>query len=620
MKKNNKGFTLIELLAVVAILAIVFALAYNQIANRTSKSKMNTLKVNADRYVKAVNDMATMSIKEDVDYEEGTYAVTDLQSTGKIKTTGTLPTGGYVVIENYEVIDACLIYENKYSVEFENAVAKNVVEELVCLTDSDLTEEFAYTGHEEVYTVHKTGKYKLETWGAQGGAFTISSTDFTSGYGAYSTGEIYLHKGDKLYINVGGVGEYCTTDSSSTACTSPASYNGGASCTTLTGYSTNLGLYGCGSGGGATSVATKTGVLSSLENDKDKVIIVASGGGGAQSANAPYNKGNGGHGGGFYGVPNVSTGNDNNTVPAASQSGGNAFGQGINSGGGGYYGGSGYLGGGTGGSGYIANPNLTNKVMYCYNCFEAIDSAAKTMSTTCAENNPTSNCAKKGAGYAKISYVGKDAPSFDDVQVAYDYNTFYYTFNSANAYIDTGFNVDFSKDFILQAVVNIPTSGKRYLIFGNYESSNELNIEITTANKVRVYSKGEKSLSSETIPLNKDINIIFQYKASDRSYRIDAVSSSGTITNTGTISISSTSGRNIRMNTDYRTGTFTAFTVNSARYISNYTSGSLITNLPTPVTKSGTAFSGWSTTPGGSVDVSGATVVPNGSTSFYAIW
>ena len=44
--------------------------------------------------------------------------------------------------------------------------------------------------------------------------------------------------------------------------------------------------------------------------------------------------------------------------------------------------------------------------MYCYNCTESSEESTKTVSTTCAEKTPTENCAKKGNGYARITYIG----------------------------------------------------------------------------------------------------------------------------------------------------------------------------------------------------------------------
>ena len=254
------------------------------------------------------------------------------------------------------------------------------------------TYEFAYTGAEQNYTVFKSGIYKLESWGAQGG-----STSSKGGTGAYSTGTISLNKGDKLYINVGSTTEDGT-----------GGYNGGGSVTNN--------KYG---GGGATHIATTSGLLSSLANTKENILIVSAGGGGEGNGYV------GGAGGGIIGVD----GNGDDPGKAGSQSSGGTagklgsgagtFGQGgsgswssesLGGGGGGYYGGSSgggnnNNGSGGGGSGYIANTLLTDKAMYCYNCTESSEESTKTISTTCNEETPTENCAKKGNGYVKITFI-----------------------------------------------------------------------------------------------------------------------------------------------------------------------------------------------------------------------
>ncbi len=63
---------------------------------------------------------------------------------------------------------------------------------------------------------------------------------------------------------------------------------------------------------------------------------------------------------------------------------------------------------GDGGSGYIGNSLLKDKVMYCYNCEKSNEESTKTISTTCNEEITTSYCAKKGNGYARITLVSID--------------------------------------------------------------------------------------------------------------------------------------------------------------------------------------------------------------------
>ena len=268
-----------------------------------------------------------------------------------------------------------------------------------------VVEEFAYSGSEQTFIASSSGYYKLEVWGAQGGSYNSS---YYGGYGGYSTGIVFLNKNEQLKIYVG-----------STATSSIGGYNGGGNGSSYVGIS---------GGGGATHIATSSGLLSTLSEKRDNILIVAGGGGGSF-----YEGGTGaigGSAGGYlgnnglyynrgvpYGGSQVSGG-----VNADSSSIGGSFGQGgtytsYSAGGGaGFYGGAaggtdranqGDYGTGGGGSGYIGNALLTNKVMYCYNCTASSDAATKTISTTCTKSSPTENCNKQGNGYAKVTYIGE---------------------------------------------------------------------------------------------------------------------------------------------------------------------------------------------------------------------
>ncbi len=265
---------------------------------------------------------------------------------------------------------------------------------------------YAYTGTEKTFTAPLTGYYKLETWGAQGGG----DTKYVGGYGGYSSGVVYLTKGESLYVNVGGEGGYCT----GARCTVNSSYNGGGACKA---YSDSAST--CGAGGGATHIATKSGLLSTLENYKSNILIVSGGGGGGNLCNTCCNYASGGMAGGYIGGSAINIGaphftnNGGASAIGGTQSSGYKFGLGDGStsatkvgAGGGYYGGIGVsINGAGGGSGYIGNSLLSDKVMYCYNCSESTDASTKTISTTCASAVPTTNCSKLGAGYAKITYI-----------------------------------------------------------------------------------------------------------------------------------------------------------------------------------------------------------------------
>lgn len=130
---------------------------------------------------------------------------------------------------------------------------------------------FEYTGQIESVLLHP-GRYLLETWGASGG----DSASQQGGKGGYSVGYLDLTEKTTVYIGVGGVG----TDAQE----AEGGWNGGGA---------SKGAYG--SGGGATHIATKTGLLNTLltnSSQKDSVLMVAGGGGGAgidsQAGNVTY--------------------------------------------------------------------------------------------------------------------------------------------------------------------------------------------------------------------------------------------------------------------------------------------------------------------------------------------
>ena len=246
--------------------------------------------------------------------------------------------------------------------------------------------EFAATNKEYEFTVAVTGYYRLEAWGAQGG----SASSGRGGFGGYTTGLAYLTKGTKLYINVGGQGANGTAVNTKYQ----GGYNGGGSGKGGSNYIS-------AGGGGATHIAVKSGLLSTLETSLQDVLIVAGGGGGAGYYTGGY-YGHGGEGGGLQGNSGVIMGNTDGATAVGiggTQTTGASFGQGANNGSNGPGGGGGFYGGTSanttrgagGGSGYVGV--LDEAETYGYD--GSVSEEAQSYS------------AKKGNGYAKITYVGK---------------------------------------------------------------------------------------------------------------------------------------------------------------------------------------------------------------------
>ena len=137
-----------------------------------------------------------------------------------------------------------------------------------------------------------------------------------------------------------------------------------------------------------------------------------------------------GGGGGIHGTGDGSGGGFNGGASTcgvgATQTTGNALGKGADSSqspnpsyhhsgsGGGYYGGSypwcdganGKNFTGYGGSGYINYPLLKNKYMYGYNVNTSDEIGTKTYTTTNVSDEPVKDYAKRGDGYARITYLG----------------------------------------------------------------------------------------------------------------------------------------------------------------------------------------------------------------------
>ena len=330
----------------------------------------------------------------------------------EITTTKNLEIGEYKII--------CVATSNSGKV---NTITKNIN----VIGKIDLS--FESINGEQTFIAPISGTYKLEVWGASGG--TVSQF-YRGGYGAYSTGDIHIDENQVLYINIGGVGEVTSSAIDQIA---QGGYNGGGSGAN---YSLQAGRV-AGGGGGATHIAFVSGKLASLEKYKgslsddgkyyvsNDIVIVSGGGGGSWyfHTDVNYHTVTPGDAGGIqasnsvawteqaYGYVYASGGTQIGTgTQYATVKGG--FGEGASrtnyvtaGGGGGFFGGNAGDLVGAGGSSYIANPLLTNKSMYCYNCQESSEESTKTISTTCANETPTENCAKISNGYARITYIGE---------------------------------------------------------------------------------------------------------------------------------------------------------------------------------------------------------------------
>lgn len=245
-------------------------------------------------------------------------------------------------------------FEHYYFTTVSSAGQKTINDMYLEIKNSD----YQYTGGIQEYTVSASGYYKIEAWGASGGYGYGNVNPY--GLGAYVSGNVYLEKGQVLYLYLGqkGYNQTATT-----------SFNGGGA-----GFYGDIAHKG-GQGGGATDVRLVNGEWNSTSG-LQKRILVAGGGGGGQSTCGGTNT-TAGNGGTLNGVNSLNLGGSyyghiayggTQTVGGGFKYGNNAYYNGVQGGfgygahaetcaaggGGGYYGGgSVYTTGGGGGSSFV---------------------------------------------------------------------------------------------------------------------------------------------------------------------------------------------------------------------------------------------------------------------------
>ena len=482
---NKKGFTLVELIAIIVILIVIMLVAITNIRNHTQEAKEKALTANAISYIKSANILSTNLRGSSEEIISARLTVEDLENLG-VKLSGELPTNGYVVYKDSEVTCACLEYKKsnvtytneKYTPKIKGKCSK----ENICLDESSLSKSFTYKGEGETYTVLKNGTYKIELWGAQGGTGNLIAP------GGYTSGNIYLTKGEKLYFFVGQ-----SANARATA------FNGGGGC-----YDS------CYGGGGATDVRLVNGSWNEVKSLKSRIMVAAGGAG--------YNAWRSGYIGGYGGGLTGGNGAGDSTRYGATQTAGGAgtassrngtFGVGGygdnygGGGGGGYWGGagghnSGTGNGGSGGSSYISGhtgcvaiasaDSLTPKegcetgtndnscsIHYSEKVFTntVIKAGNEEMPDYSTGGSFVGNL---GNGHAKITYLGSsDEDTSRDEKNFYDlfsgYNRLEYIESDGSTYIETdlipsaktGFEAKFKS-------YNVYENSNTYYIFGSKSS------------------------------------------------------------------------------------------------------------------------------------------------------
>ena len=367
--KSFKGITLIALVITIILLLILAGVTINGIFNNNGlfskviNSKEETLKsqsleelklkvseIQVERIEQASLKDIAISLKNDT---ENKYIVSvDSDSNENSED------------EQFENINKIYVIYKNYQFEIDKNLEILIIKKISDETKQDTEEklkigekiEFNYTGNYQEYKIKESGYYRIQCWGADGGNSTRNGgKGALGGKGGYTSGVIFLEKGEKIYIYVGGHGEDAVAKKDS-----PNGYNGGG-----------LGTWdqeddeAAGAGGGATDIRLVANDWDNFESLKSR-IMVAAGGGGATNLTA------GGAGGGLEGLTNRKR-----SQPGTQTSGyqfgigQNGYGTGDSNGvagsGGGYYGGttsdySDNAEAGAGGSSYVSGYEGCNAI------------------------------------------------------------------------------------------------------------------------------------------------------------------------------------------------------------------------------------------------------------------
>ena len=202
--------------------------------------------------------------------------------------------------------------------------------------------------------------------------------------------------------------------------------------------------------------------------------------------------------------------------------------------------------------------------------------------------------------------------TINSYDLIYDYQHDSYTYEGSDTF-DTGYKIDWSKDFKIEAKFKVAATGKRYAVFTNYNSGTEtLAVELNTANKLRVYmgtgSAYSDLLSSQAVPVNEEIIATYTWNAKTKTYTLKATGTTTDISMTKEVSnISGTASRNIFLGRDTRTTTFSPITISSFKIQTEYNYNDTISPLPT-VEKVGYTINGWYESASGGNKITSVTI------------
>ena len=204
---------------------------------------------------------------------------------------------------------------------------------------------------------------------------------------------------------------------------------------------------------------------------------------------------------------------------------------------------------------------------------------------------------------------------------------------------DTGYIINWDKNFSITTQFSITALSSRYLVFGNYSDTNHINVEVyNTNNQLRLYINNaavSTFVDGGTVKINTTYTVKFVWTASSDSYYLSISGEGYNASVTGTCAMSGIATSTLLMGLDRRGDAASTFktkiyisdltisTANANSVIApNYsiTYGTTYGSLP-EVVRTGYTFNGWYTQASGGTKITSTTAFNSYTTTrVYAQW
>lgn len=264
-KLNNKGFAIASVLYSIMVLFLILLLSIlgilgsrKAILDKNKKDIIENLNSSLENN-RFIFMHRNITIVNDGNIENIRFALMDGVY---VKLNGDNYMGPEYIRYNLDVNN---IENGSYNVVYTANNGGNTITgtRKITFTNSNDIEIFNYTGYSQEFVPSKSGAYKVELWGASGG----NAGTNLGGKGGYTSGNLNIESGKRLYVYVGGAGSSTSGENLISG-----GFNGGGSASGLNGNSAIF-----SSGGGSTDI--RYNASNDFDSLKSRIMVAAGGGG-----------------------------------------------------------------------------------------------------------------------------------------------------------------------------------------------------------------------------------------------------------------------------------------------------------------------------------------------------